>query len=165
MPRARQYPEETPIAALERRLAILEGIIQTGNWRPWTPAYTNLTIGAGTVLARYTGSPGKLVVAQYRLDFAGDTTIDGTNPTISAPITPRAGYQVNRTPLGLVMLRDDGNANHPGVASLDTTGVIEIMALLASGTHLETAAVTATVPHTWGNLDVIAFTVAFEAAV
>lgn len=28
MPRVRQYPEETPIAALERRVAILEGIIR-----------------------------------------------------------------------------------------------------------------------------------------
>jgi len=28
MARARQYPEETPIAALERRLAIIEGMIR-----------------------------------------------------------------------------------------------------------------------------------------
>ena len=133
-----------------------------GPWKTWTPDYVNLTPGNGTELARYI-QLGKLVIARFRLDFGSSTTIDGTSPTISAPVTPRAGYAVNRTPVGSVMLREDGVSNYVGVASL-AGSLIEIRALLASGTHLQTAAVTATVPFTWGTLDALALTITYEAA-
>ena len=133
-----------------------------GPWKIWTPSYVNLTPGNATVVARYL-QLGKLVIARFRLDFGSTTTIDGSNPTISAPVTARSGYAVNRTPVGQVMLRDDGVANFVGIASL-AGSLVEIRAQLASGTHLQTAAVTATVPFTWGTSDVLAFTITYEAA-
>ncbi len=164
MARVRRYPEETPISDLQRRLEIIEGIVQVGGWQDWTPDYTNLTIGTGTVVARYVTQFG-LVVAQYELTFAADTTIDGTNPTISLPVAPRSGYQVNRTPVGQAILRDDGTANYLGTCTLDSTlATINIRANLADATHLKQGPISATVPHTWAVNDGIAFTIAYERA-
>ena len=133
------------------------GVIQT-----WTPAYVDITKGNGTELARYVRING-LVIARFKLVFGSSTTIDGTNPTVSAPVTSNASYEVNRTPVGQVMLRDDGTANYVGTCTL-TGSVVEMRAQLISATHLQQGPISATLPHTWAVNDVIAWTIAYEPA-
>ena len=146
---------------MSRLLIPDEGLLSAPGWQDWVPAYTLITLGNGTELARYIQTPDKLVIAQFRLDFGSSTTIDGTNPTVSLPVTPRSGYQVNRTPVGSVMLRDDGTANFTGIATIEDD-VVELRAQLISGTHLQQGPISATLPHTWAVNDVIAFTIAYE---
>ena len=59
-------------------------------WATWTPTWTNLTVGSGTVVARYM-LIGKAVL--WRLKFTyGTGSAVGTNPNFTLPTNTGPGY-------------------------------------------------------------------------
>ena len=132
------------------------------DWKDWTPTYTNLTIGDGTVVARYV-QIGKLVAAQFEFTL-GSTSAVGTDPTILLPVAANSLYTSLVNWVGQCMLNDTGTARYQGRVSITSDTHFSVRALNAAGTYLVEANVTATVPFTWTTTDVLGFSALYEAA-
>ena len=66
----------------------------TGSWSAWTPTWTGLTIGNGTVQARYI-QIGKTVSFELRVDFGSTTALTTTQGEFTLPAT--ANSSVSRS--------------------------------------------------------------------
>jgi hypothetical protein len=125
-------------------------------WQTWTPTYTNLTIGNGTVTARYQ-QIGKLI--NFRFIFTlGSTSAVGTTPTISMPATPNNYYALYTT-----YIADNGVASYTGMSD-SFAGVFYPLAQLTNATYLSWNYFSASVPFTWGNGDSFGISGSYEAA-
>lgn len=125
-------------------------------WQTWTPTYTNLTVGNGTVTARYQ-QIGKLI--NFRFIFTlGSTSAVGTTPTISMPVTPNNYYALYTT-----YIADNGVASYTGMSD-SFAGVFYPLAQLTNSTYLGWNYFSATVPFTWGNGDSFGISGSYEAA-
>lgn len=128
-------------------------------WSPWTPTLTNLTLGNGSVVARYL-QVGKTV--EWRFKFTlGSTSAVGSTPQFTLPAAPHANYSAYTDSMGTGALRDA------------SSGVLRAAQVwLASGSTVQinrwsseaTADITATAPWTWATSDVIAVRGTYEAA-
>jgi hypothetical protein len=131
-------------------------------WQAWSPSYTNLTIGNGTVVARYQ-QIGKLVNVYYRLVF-GSTTSFTSYPLISTPVTAAqsdllfsgtsmlADASAGTIFSGLVWSELGGNAFQPLMNRVDST--YSYVAFLTANT----------LPMTWTTSDVMLMRYTYEAA-
>jgi len=134
-----------------------------GAWADWTPT-VSLTGGA-TTYAKYT-QIGKTVHFRFKYTLTG--ALGGT-PTITLPTTLNTDYtdSVDGV-LAVVQLVDTGTANYTGFLRVvdDTAKTVSIRAMNAAGTYVATNAssLSATVPHTWANTDVIQISGTYEAA-
>ncbi len=133
-------------------------------WKLWTPTLVDITLGNGTQVARFVGESGGLIVAHYELLFGSSTTIDGGNPTISTPLTASASYTTPRNHLGPAYMNDAGSTAFPGMVRLESATTFSLSVFNPSGTHVENISVSATVPMTWEDGDLLSFTAIFEAA-
>ena len=134
-------------------------------WVAWTPSYANLTIGDGTVTARYF-QIGSLVIARFKF-VLGSTSAVGTGPTVTVPVTGHAtGYDNTGPPAGSATMRDAGTIRFTGMVFLGSSGtVFEPAVDESSATHGRLATnITATIPMTWTTSDELAFTATYEAA-
>lgn len=132
--------------------------VDTTNWSNWTPTYANLTIGNGTVVARYF-QVGKLVTARF--DFTlGSTSAVGTTPSISTPVTAAANFPG----AGVAQFQDTGTATAVGSVFLLSTTTFYPRAHNASGTYAAYVSLSATIPHTWAATDLLSFFIQYEAA-
>ncbi len=162
MARVQQYPEETPTTDLERRVATLEGLA-AGSWNDWTPAYTNVTKGNGTEVARFVRI-NKLVALHFTLTFGSSTTIDGTNPTVSLPVNASSNYTFPRNTIGDAYLFEDGVNATLGVVRTQTAAIMSVGIMNAAGTNVTPTNMSATAPHTWGINDILYMAALYEAA-
>lgn len=160
---------EQPSAAKWNQLgsndAYFDSLVGSGTaWASWTPSFTNLTKGNATITAVYQQF-GKTVFGYIKVVFGTTTTVDGSNPTFSLPVTARAGY----------------NAFHPigyGGTSADSSGSsTKVLAITSASTttayfncydatlsYVTEAALTATVPHTFATNYIISGFFIYEAA-
>jgi hypothetical protein len=115
----------------------------------WTPTFTNLSVGDGTLVCEYSVS-GSMVHATFHLTFGSTTSISG-----SVSCTIPTGSMTNNTiqPLGTVILGDTGTANLYGAVYLASATTITIRTLSVSGSHIGVAALSSTIPFTWTNGD------------
>lgn len=132
-----------------------------GTWAAWTPTYTNLTLGNGTVVARY-AQVGKIVTAYYKLTYGSTTSITGSIPTITLPITGTS----NQTDvyIGVGQFLDVGNyAYDMRVKYLSTTtfGIFPVNAQLNWANMND---LTGSQPTTGGTNDILAVSFTYEAA-
>lgn len=135
-----------------------------GSWQSWTPAWTNLTVGNGTVVAKYR-TIGKFVTARLSLVLGSSSSVSG-NITFSLPLT-RVTYGGSAfvTPVGNARFYDLSatTAVEARVYS-PTTTTGEIQALGASGTYVGAVAASSSVPFTWATSDEIGAEFQYEAA-
>ncbi len=135
-----------------------------GVWGTWVAAYVNLTVADGTVVSRFV-QIGKTVHAKFELTFGATTTIDASAPTISVPVTSTSLYTNElRLWIGGAQLLNSGFATHPGLARLASTSTFEVMVYKADATYTTIVPISATVPHTWGEFDVLSFAATYEVA-
>lgn len=91
-------------------------------WQSWTPTYTNITVGNGTVVAKFI-QVGKTVIARWRLT-CGSTTSISNDMMVSLPVTANSEYE-QWDAVGTVSLVD---ASVPlvigGLAQLDSTTLV-----------------------------------------
>ncbi len=134
-----------------------------GSWTTWTPTYTNLTIGNGTVVARYT-QIGKTVHVYFEFTL-GSTSAVGSAPLITTPVTHRAAtYTVGDNVIGVARYDETGVAARGGTVRLQTTTQFRPIAWSATATFTREANLSSTAPFTWGATDVLQFTATYEAA-
>ena len=138
--------------------AILDANILSQAWTAWTPSWGNLSVGNGTLVARYTRI-GKTVLFEVKLTFGSTTSISGT-VTFSFPVT---AYFTASLILGACRLSNTGTASTDGkvILSSNTTGTLYVNN--TDSAYLGITALSSSVPHTWAETDVIGFTGFYEA--
>lgn len=122
----------------------------------FTPTWTNVTVGNGTVVARY-NVDGRKVKGQVSLTLGTTSSISG-QITIDCPITAVADYDYQA--IGTCGMVDTGVSLYMGAAVMRTTSKIEVRAINAAGTYAVWAATSGAVSHTWGSADQL--TIEFE---
>jgi hypothetical protein len=116
------------------------GLTYTGGWTTWTPTYASITVGNGTVIARYR-KLGK-VVDFYFSFILGSTSSIGTLGYAAFSLPINSSQEVW---LGTSTYTDAGIQNVPGFVQVTST---EVYFKTISGGNISN-----TVPFTWGNTD------------
>jgi hypothetical protein len=112
---------------------------------------TNLTVGSGTVTARWS-STGRGILFDVSIVFAADTSISGS-VSFTAPVP--LSVTGTRLPVGLAVYLDSGTATFVGQVTNTSSTALVLAALNAGGTYLSQAALSSTVPFTWTTNDEI----------
>ncbi len=144
-------------------LSTARGGVDLTAWSSWTPTWTNLTVGNGTVVAKYK-QIGKTTFCRVSLVFGTTTSISG-DVTLTLPVTKVSYGGSDIATLGMVRCFDvsAGAAfEGPILTAGTTTGRVRVFGV--SGTNITTVALGATVPFTWTNPDEIAIEFFYEAA-
>ena len=146
----------------DTEIGYLDGVtsaIQTqfnniGTWSTWTPTWTNLTVGNGTVTARYS-EIGKQGTAYIVLTFGSTTSISGA-VSVTNPSTMDFAAVAVTMPLGQVEFRDQGTNSFSGVVSYNSSTSVLPRMYSVSGSYISEANnMTSTTPFTWTSTDVL----------
>lgn len=127
-------------------------------WGTWSPTYANLTVGNGTVEAKYK-QIGKTVHFKWIFTL-GTTSSVGTAPTVTFPVTAaETGVDSAGTPeyrsIGVCKFLDSGTQIYHGHTVPKSTTTFMPQASNAAGTYVTFATVSATVPFSFGTGDAI----------
>lgn len=127
-------------------------------WIPWIPTFTNLTVGNGTLVAKYIRLG---MTIHYRVRFVlGSTSAMGTNPVFTLPVAAAADYVIE-WPLGPAVMIDNGVKGYSGYTQINSL----TQALIRNDDGLGSfSPTTATAPFTWGPGDYFMLTGTYEAA-
>lgn len=133
--------------------------------RNWTPTYTNLTVGNGTVIARFQ-QVGKVVWFYFSFDL-GSTSSVGTDPKISLPV--EAAIPANDLPqfqnvIGNCVIRDQGTNTYLGYVGLFTVTQMVPWHFGVTGSLVQFVSIGATAPMTWTTNDRLILLGSYEAA-
>lgn len=139
--------------------AYFDGLIGSGTaWASWTPSYANITVGNGSVVAKY-GQIGKEVNAYWKLTCGSTTDIANAN-TVTLPVTASSNMSIN-IPVGVAFVFDTSVAQrYAGWVKLTTTGIVGFDWTIA-GSEPQ---VTTNFPVTEATGDTYAFSIGYEAA-
>jgi len=133
-----------------------------GAWASWTPTWTNLTVGNGTVNAKYT-QIGKTVHFRMSLVF-GSTTSLTNSIAISLPVSVSTDYYHDtKTKIGFAHFEDAGVANYIGVIGVvgDDPTLLSVYYINAS---FSTSGISSIAPFTWSTGDQMIIQGTYEAA-
>lgn len=122
---------------------------ETDTWQTWSPTFANITVGNGSLIARYI-RVGKIVY--YAMTFQlGSTSSVGTGPTFTLPVTAN--------PHGLDMMfgwvTDAGVNDYVAPVCLDSSTVARWRVFTIGSAGVITSSVTATSPFTFGTGDIL----------
>ena len=120
-----------------------------GTATAFTPTWTNLTVGDGTVTANY-WQINELVFWKVELIW-GTTTSASGNVEIDYPVA--GGSTFSNAVGGSVQFDDNNSTDFFGVLYRNNTARARIVALNVAGTYATQTAMTATVPFTWTSTD------------
>jgi len=124
------------------------GLKWAGTYTSWTPTLTNITLGNGTINAKYL-QIGKLVHATIAFTWGSTTSSSGTW-YFSFPLTCATS---GSTYIGTCRLLDAGTANYPGMILVENSTSFLPFAQYAANTWTETSNVSTTTPFTWTTND------------
>lgn len=141
---------------------VIQGV-NGGAWQVWTPTFTNLTVGSGTLEAKYI-QIGKTVF--YRMAFVlGPGSVIGTTPTLTLPVAAATQLgSTNSHPIGSANLYDNGTNNIPGAVVRTSTTVCLIRAITSGSGITMQSNITATLPFVWAAGDELSVWGTYEAA-
>jgi hypothetical protein len=125
------------------------------NWSSWSPTWTNLTVGDGTVTAKYF-KIGKLVFFELHLVLGATSSIGGA-VSVDLPVNAAA------TTSFIVGHGEASDANGLRYSVFSRLTGADAQALYAhDGTSM--VPVNTTAPHVWASTDGLALTGFYEAA-
>jgi hypothetical protein len=138
--------------------------IDTSALASWVPTWTNLTLGNGTVVAKYK-QIGKWVVGYVSLVLGSTSSVSG-QITFSLPVTSISypGVQAGIQPIGSAVAFDGSTAPFEGNVKWLTTTTAGVQFWDSSGTYVVRAVPSSTVPFTWGTGDELQCEFRYEAA-
>ena len=134
------------------------GLKYTGGYTSWTPTWTNLTVGNGTVNAKYT-QIGKTVIFNLSLVFGSTTSIASTFPGFSLPIN-----LVKTSTMANYLYVDNGVQKYFNSAYLDNATTVYLIAGWAGDNYVRETGVSATAPFTWATGDQVYVSGSYEVA-
>jgi hypothetical protein len=135
------------------------GLKYTGGWTTWTPTWTNLTVGNGSIDARYQ-QIGKTI--NYYLYFQLGSTSAVTGRIIyTYPLNPVNAFAGG---LGHCILVDNGVGSFNGMLGAWSGTQGFLAAQNTAGTYAGEAATSSTVPFTWTTGDFFFLNSSFEVA-
>jgi len=144
-----QIADNDAINALGNQVELHDAAINLGAWVAWTPTLTNLTLGSGTVIAKYS-RVGKMLDFRFKFTLGAGSAV-GSLPRFSLPFAAHSEYAVTADKAGW------GSAADSGITDYDVSlrfvvdqGSVEFVTIGTNGQH---AAVSATVPFTFGSGD------------
>lgn len=120
----------------------------------WSPSWTNLSVGNGTVTANYSRH-GDMVTATIQLTFGTSTSISG-NVSVSLPVTADISTALTTA----CRLTDTGTRQFIGLAVVTGTNSAQLLHTESGNGGL----VNATNPHTWTTTDAMDLTITYLAA-
>ncbi|MFC1559723.1 hypothetical protein ACFL4F_01315, partial [Candidatus Margulisiibacteriota bacterium] len=135
-------------------------IVHMGAWKTWTPTWTNLTVGNGTVTARYT-KVGKFVRAQVRIVFGSTTAISGA-VSFTTPSTMKTDAMTPVAPLGTATLQDVSGNYYFGRAAYNTSTSASVLCESVGATYSMASGLTSTIPFPWAPGDIITLEFSYE---
>lgn len=124
-------------------------------WTAYTPTYSNITVGNGTVSARYAKS-GKFVFVTWTFTL-GSTSSYGNSPRVSLPSTAASTNFVDMT-----YALDGGTNEMNGLTFMPSTTQMTFYVNISGYYGISPSS--ATVPWTWGNTDKIIMNLTYEEA-
>lgn len=136
-----------------------------GAWTAYTPTWTNVTVGNATQASAYMNA-GKLYVVRISLTFGSTTSISGTPDfTLPGGVSVISGYsQFHVFGMGGLLDTSAGITCLSPIIRTPTADKLRFLSIDTSGTYASAAGVSATVPFTWANGDMISGTFTFQAA-
>jgi hypothetical protein len=131
-------------------------------WTAYTPTFTNLTLGNGTIDFKY-AKLGKNVFVRGLLTWGTTTSATASGIAFSTPVT---GTGFTGSPIiGQARFNDIGTENYNGIVTMGASGNgMSVSALNTAGTYSVIRAANNTVPMTWVNTDQLLISVTYEAA-
>jgi len=148
--------------------AITPAKLQSGTgsswtWQSYTPTFTNVTTGNGTITGKYI-QIGKTVFFYARFVFGSTSAITGT-VSISLPVTSINYTTAYTKVIGQVSAFDASAAQqYTGVSAWTNTTTVEPDITNVSGTYAVSSGITSTIPMTWATGDVLDLNGFYEAA-
>lgn len=141
------------------------GATNFGIWIPFTPTFESLTVGNGTLTARYT-QVGKTAHWYLKLIFGSTTSISGAVKVTGLPIAPAS---VDASTAAIVQaLYSDASGNKfwgTSHAANNNTTRIWLSPMTVSGSYLRSDVdLSSTVPFTWTSTDILYVTATYEGA-
>lgn len=119
----------------------------------FTPQWTNLTVGNGTVETYYQRI-GNVTKGKIRLVFGTTTSISGS-VSVAPPTTHKHSPSgTSYFAIGSISMVDSGVALYMGETVLNA-GSFEMRAIGAAGSYANWAYMTSAIPHSWGNTDIL----------
>jgi hypothetical protein len=125
-----------------------------GAWESFTPTWTNLTVGNGTVVANYV-LIGSMVTYTGKITIGSTTSISGF-VNVSLPVTAEDSFLT-----GSARFSDDGTRNYVGAVSISSGGNV------LGFTHSESGGFgswNATNPFTIAAGDLVSWNITYQAA-
>jgi hypothetical protein len=129
---------------------------QGGAWVTWSPTINNLTIGNGTIAARYR-QIGNLVSFSIKVTFGSTTTIAGS-PNIVM------GVASNSPSVFPVYILDAGTAAYAANAYFPTGTTMYLDLIDTTSSRALLTAFSSTSPFTWGSGDFFSVSGSYEVA-
>jgi len=131
-----------------------------GEYAAYTPTFTALTVGNGTLDWRF-GRVQNFIHVEGKLLFGSTTSVSG-NVLFTLPATARSA--VNNMQIGVSRLTDAEVSTIFGLVIQASTTTAAIQAFAAGFTYLTNSAFSATDPFTWNVNDEIYVNCVYEAA-
>ena len=129
-------------------------------WQTWTPTYTRITIGNGTVVARYQ-QIGKTINFFWSLTW-GSTTSTTNYPIVSAPV---ANFiTATQYVIGGATLQDISGALYLGNVQMSGSSGLYINSIGTAGNYADEGVLQTTLPATWTTGDKWTISGSYEAA-
>jgi hypothetical protein len=130
-------------------------------WTAYTPTFTNLTLGNGTIDFKY-AKLGKTVFVRGLLTWGTTTSATATGVNISTPVT--ATGATGAPIIGNARCSDIGTENYNGVVVLASTVSMALYVSNVASTYSAIRVINNTTPMTWVSTDQLLISATFEAA-
>jgi len=129
----------------------------------YSPTWYNLTVGSGTVIAKFNLTGG---MVHYWGSFVyGAGSAVGTSASVSLPILLNASawYPSENFEYGHAHFQDTGSAAFTGTCRFDANDRLVFAALASGGTYASHGTTASTIPFTWGTSDKIQWNTVYPA--
>ena len=137
------------------------GDLTVGVWEDYTPTFTNITVGNGTLNARYC-QINKFVAYTIELVFGSTTSFGGSGVTVTLPVTASNTYQVGNG--GQVTCEDASTTDYWGTLFRYSSTAVGVYVGNAASTYLRFTSLSGSVPFTWTTGDRLVIQDFYESA-
>jgi hypothetical protein len=138
-----------------------------GAWQSWTPTTTNLTLGNGVIVAKYT-QVGKTIRFRVSYKHGSTSSIGGGLITLTLPVASIAYGNASSGGaypfIGLTKFEDIGVTSATGYVDMSSSTIMRPLVLNTAGTYGNMNGINTTTPFAWGTGDEMTITGAYEAA-